>query len=50
MKKCKGNKSGIILIIFGLGILFALALPMRFLAFLLTLIIIYIGIIILKSG
>ena len=50
MKKCKGNKSGIILIIFGFGIMFALALPMKFLAFLLTVLIIYIGFIILKTG
>jgi len=43
MKKCRGKNLGIILIVFGIGIILCLILPMKLLAVLLTAIIIYVG-------
>ena len=48
MKKCFGSNIGILLMIFGIGIILSLILPMKFLVFILTLVVIYIGFIIFK--
>ena len=47
MKKCNRKNNGILFIIFGIGIVFCLILPMRILSFLLAAIIIYAGFILL---
>ena len=49
MKNCWGKGFGIILIIFGIGLIISFILPMEILVVILTLVVIYIGFLVFKN-